>query len=51
MSVIKPCPYCGGDSGRYDCDYCDQSGLMDLNEIARAELDIQRREDEDDEDN
>lgn len=33
--MIKECPYCKGD--RLGCDYCDESGLMDLNEIDRAE--------------
>lgn len=39
MSVIKVCPFCRGN--RIGCDYCDESGLMDLNEIARANQDIE----------
>lgn len=33
--TIKTCPYCSGN--QMNCDYCDDSGLMDLSEIARAE--------------
>lgn len=36
MGLIKTCPYCGGGGNRIGCDYCDESGLMDLNEIALA---------------
>lgn len=39
MSIIKRCPYCHGN--RIGCDYCLESGLMDLNEIARAKQDIE----------
>lgn len=45
MSVIKECPFCNGN--RIGCDYCDESGLMDLNEIARAEQ-MNRVDDEED---
>lgn len=44
MSIIKECPYCRGN--RVGCDYCDESGLMDLNEIARAEQTQQDNEEE-----
>ena len=40
MSIIKECPYCRGN--RIDCEYCDESGLMDLNEIDRVEKDLER---------
>ena len=47
MSIIKQCPYC--NNNRIGCEYCDESGLMDLNEIARVEQAIERSLEEDDE--
>ena len=35
MTVIVECPYCNGN--RIGCDYCDESGLMTLDEIDRIE--------------